>query len=67
MRNHCLILKKQFLSNPKEGFYACNLAEIYCKLKNPKKAFEEAEKAKNLGHKSRTLNAILESKGMLYL
>ena len=54
------------LQNPKEGAYVCNLAEIYCKLNNPKKAIEEAEKAKKLGHQSHTLNALLESKGMRY-
>jgi tetratricopeptide (TPR) repeat protein len=59
--------EKAIISNPKDGMYVCNLAEIYCKLNNPKKAFETAEKAEELGHKSSTLNAILESKGLRYL
>ena len=54
------------VSNPKDGMYVCNLAEIYCKLNNPKKAFEAAEKSKKLGHESSTVNAILESKGLRY-
>ena len=58
--------EKASLSNPKEGLYVCNLAEIYCKLNNPKKAMEAAEKSKKLGHESSTLNAILESKGLRY-
>lgn len=58
--------EKAILTNPKEGTYVCNLAEIYCKLNNPKKAFEAAEKSKKTGHESPTLNAILESKGMRY-
>lgn len=58
--------EKAILSNPKDGMYVCNLAEIYCKLKNPKKAFEAAEKSKKLGHESSTVNAILESKGLRY-
>lgn len=58
--------EKAILSNPKEGIYVCNLAEIYSKLNNPKKAFEAAEKAKKLGHESSTVNAILESKGRRY-
>lgn len=48
---------------PKEGLYACNLAEMYCKLKNPKKAMEYAEKSRKLGYESETLNLILDSKG----
>jgi len=58
--------EKAILSNPKEGIYVCNLAEIYCKLNNSKKALEAAEKAKKLGHESSTVNAILESKGRRY-
>lgn len=58
--------EKAILSNPKEGVYICNLAEMYCKLNNPKKVFEAAEKAKKLGNESSTLNAILESKGIRY-
>ncbi|GGF21324.1 tetratricopeptide repeat protein [Flavobacterium limi] len=58
--------EKAILSNPKDGMYVCNLAEIYCKLNNPKKAFEAAEKSKELGHQSATLNAILQSKGLRY-
>lgn len=58
--------EKAILSNPKDGMYACNLAELYCKLNNPQKSLEEAEKYKNLGYESSTLNAILESKGMRY-
>ena len=58
--------EKAILSNPKDGMYVCNLAEIYCKLKNPKKAFEAAEKSKKLGHESSTVNAILQSKGLCY-
>ncbi|WP_163407014.1 tetratricopeptide repeat protein [Flavobacterium ajazii] len=59
--------EKAILSNPKDGMYVCNLAEIYCKLNNPKKALQAAEKSKELGHESSTLNAILESKGIHYL
>lgn len=59
--------EKAILSNPKDGMYVCNLAEIYCKLNNPKKALEAAEKSKQLGHESSTLNSILESKGMRYI
>ncbi|WP_231131606.1 tetratricopeptide repeat protein [Flavobacterium hydrophilum] len=59
--------EKAILSNPKDGMYVCNLAEIYCKLNQPKKALEAAEKSKKLGHVSQTLNAILESKGLRYL
>lgn len=59
--------EKAILSNPKEGMYVCNLAEIYCKLNNPKKALQTAEKSKELGHESSTLNAILESKGKRYV
>lgn len=58
--------EKAILANPKEGTYVCNLAEMYCKLNNPKKAFEEAEKSKKAGHESPTLNALLESKGMSF-
>jgi tetratricopeptide (TPR) repeat protein len=58
--------EKAILANPKDGMYVCNLAEVYCKLNNPKKAMEAAEKAKKLGHESSTLNAILESKGLRY-
>lgn len=58
--------EKAILSNPKDGMYVCNLAEMYCKLKEPKKAMEMAEKSKKLGHESHTLNAILESNGMRY-
>ena len=58
--------EKAILNNPKDGMYVCNLAEIYCKLKNPKKAFEAAEKSKKLGHESSTVNAILQSKGLCY-
>ena len=57
-------LEMAILSNPKDGMYFCNLAELYCKLNNPQKALEEAEKSKKLGHESSTLDAILESKGM---
>lgn len=48
---------------PKEGLYTCNLAEMYCKLKKPRKAMEYAEKSRKLGYESETLNLILESKG----
>lgn len=58
--------EKAILANPKDGMYVCNLAEIYCKLNNPKKAMEAAEKSKKQGHKSSTLYAILESKGLRY-
>lgn len=58
--------EKAIASNPKEGTYVCNLAEVYCKLNNPQKALEAAEKSKKTGHESATLNAILESKGMRY-
>lgn len=58
--------EKAILSNPKEGIYVCNLAELYCKLKQPKKAMEAAEKSKTLGHQSSTLNALLNSKGTRY-
>ncbi|PJJ08632.1 tetratricopeptide repeat protein [Flavobacterium sp. 1] len=55
--------EKAIETYPKEGTYVCNLAEVYCKLKDPKKALELAEKSKKLGHKSETLNIILASKG----
>jgi Tfp pilus assembly protein PilF len=55
--------EKAIESYPKEGMYVCNLAEMYCKLKDPRKAMEFAEKSKTLGHESETLNMILESKG----
>jgi Tfp pilus assembly protein PilF len=55
--------EKAIQTYPKEGMYVCNLAEMYCKLKDPKKAMEFAEKAKKLGHESETLNTILESMG----
>nr|WP_315197438.1 hypothetical protein [uncultured Flavobacterium sp.] len=55
--------EKAMESYPKEGLYVCNLAEMYCKLKDPKKAMEFAEKSKKLGHESETLNMILESMG----
>lgn len=58
--------EKAILTNPKDGMYVCNLAEIYCKLNNPKKALQAAEKSKQLGHESSTLNIILESKGIRY-
>lgn len=58
--------EKAILSNPKDGMYVCNLAEMYCKLNNPKKAVEAAEKSKKLAHQSATLTAILESKGLRY-
>lgn len=58
--------EKAIANNPKEGIYVCNLAEIYCKLNNPKKALEAAQKSKKTGHQSSTLNAILESKGTRY-
>ncbi|PXY47008.1 tetratricopeptide repeat protein [Flavobacterium hydrophilum] len=58
--------EKAILSNPEDGMYVSNIAELYCKLNNPKKAFKAAEKAKKLGHESSTLNAIIESKGVRY-
>lgn len=58
--------EKAIESYPKEGMYVCNRAEMYCKLKDPKKALEVAEKAKKLGHESEILNKILESKGLQY-
>lgn len=59
--------EKAIANNPKEGIYTCNLAEIYCKLNNPKKALEAAEKSKKAGHQSTILNALLESKGTRYV
>lgn len=56
--------EKAIEAYPKEGMYVCNLAEMYCKLKDPKKAMESAEKSKKLGHESETLNVILSSRGM---
>ena len=55
--------EKAMETYPKDGVYVCNLAEMYCKLKDPKKAMEYAEKSKKLGHESETLNIILESNG----
>lgn len=55
--------EKAIETYPKEGLYVCNLAEMYCKLKDPKKAMEYAEKSRKLGYESETLNLILESKG----
>lgn len=58
--------EKAILANPKDGMYVCNLAEIYCKLNQPKKALEAGNRSKKLGHESPTLHAILESKGLRY-
>lgn len=55
--------EKAMESYPKEGLYVCNLAEMYCKLKVPKKAFELGKKAEKLGYESETLYTILKSEG----
>lgn len=55
--------EKAIEAYPKEGMYVCNLAEMYCKLNDPKKAMKFAEKSKKLGHESQTLSAILDSRG----
>lgn len=58
-----IYFEKAITTNPNEGMYVCNLAEMYCKLKESKKAMHFAKKAKKLGHQSAILNSILESNG----
>ncbi|PKB17154.1 hypothetical protein [Flavobacterium sp. 5] len=58
-----LYFEKAIESYPKEGLYVCNLAEIYCKLRDAEKALELGKKAEKLGYESETLNAILVSEG----
>ncbi|TDW47410.1 hypothetical protein EV144_105437 [Flavobacterium sp. 270] len=55
--------KKATAINPNEGTYQCNIAEMYCKLKEPEKAMFYALESQEKGHKSDILNEILESKG----
>ncbi|KFF04070.1 tetratricopeptide repeat protein [Flavobacterium reichenbachii] len=50
-------------ANPEEGIFLCNIAEIYCKLKQSDKAVLFAEKAREKGHNSEILNEILETEG----
>ncbi|PWB26435.1 hypothetical protein DCO46_06150 [Flavobacterium sp. HTF] len=53
--------------NPKEPIYVCNLGEIFYKLHHPKKALEQARKAKIMGYASAMLNEIIENKGKIPL
>lgn len=59
--------EKAIATNPKEPVYVCNLGEIYYKMKNPKKAMEQARKAKTMGYASAMLTEILENKGKIVL
>lgn len=59
--------EKAIATNPKEPVYVCNLAEIYYKLKNPKKALEQARKTKEMGYESAMLTEIIENKGKIIL
>ena len=51
----------------KEPIYVCNLGEIFYKLHHPKKALEQARKAKIMGYASAMLNEIIENKGKIPL
>ncbi|RZJ56202.1 MAG: hypothetical protein EOO44_00425 [Flavobacterium sp.] len=51
--------------NPKEPIYVCNLAEIFYKMHNPKKALEHIQKAKLMGYNSAIMNEIIENKGKI--
>ena len=51
--------------NPKEPIYVCNLGEIFYKLHDPKKALQQARKAKIMGYDSEMLNEIIQNKGKI--
>lgn len=53
--------------NPKEPIYVCNLGEIFYKLHDPKKALQQARKAKIMGYDSEMLNEIIQNKGKIAL
>ncbi|RUT71581.1 hypothetical protein D0817_05310 [Flavobacterium cupreum] len=59
--------EKAIATNPKEPVYVCNLGEIYYKMQNPKKAMEQARKAKTMGYASAMLTEIMENKGKIAL